>query len=153
MDPDEKMVGIRTAYPRSGGGGTPTDALFLSGRSAFARYLRRESTFPNVAKGFIDTGNAETIINDLLEVAERAGLVTRIDDRQRGHGYRVRAESMLWRPGDGQYGAEDPVRRVAVSESGPRVNPYFQNLYRHGTQRLAGLFAREHTAQVPSGSA
>ena len=149
MDPDEKMVGIRTAYPRSGSGGTPTDALFISGRSAFARYLRRESTFPNVAKGSIDTTTAEAIITDLLEIAERAGMVVRVEDNERGHGYRVRAEAMLWLPGDGKYGAEDPVRRVGVSESGPRVNPYFHNLYAAGTQRLAGLFAREHTAQVP----
>ena len=150
MDPDEKMVTVRVAYPRSGSGGTPADALFVSGRSAFARYLRREGTLPHVPKDTLTTSDAEAIIADLLAVAERAGLVTSVEDRDRGVGYRVRAEAMLWKPGNGQYGAEDPVRRVGVSEKGPRVNPYFRDLYSGGTDRLAGLFAREHTAQVPS---
>ena len=46
-------------------------------------------------------------------------------------------------------GAEDPLRRSFDSETTARVNPFFRDLYRDVSAGLAGLHAKEHTAQVP----
>ena len=51
-------------------------------------------------------------------------------------------------PGSGLSGAEDRVRRTLDNEEGPRVNPFFRELYRAVAATLAGLRAKEHTAQV-----
>ena len=54
-----------------------------------------------------------------------------------------------WQAGDGMSGAEDRVRRTLDNEEGPRVNPFFRELYSSVAATLAGLRAKEHTAQVP----
>ena len=51
--------------------------------------------------------------------------------------------------GTGLSGAEDRVRRTLDNEEGPRVNPFFRDLYRGVAATLSGLSAKEHTAQVP----
>ena len=162
MDPDEKMVTVRVAFPRSSGGvtGPRADALFLSGRGSFGRYLRRGDVLGargragaagnDAAGAKLTPDDSEAIIVDLLRVAEAAGLVTAIDGGVRGTGYRARAEAMLWHAGAGDHGADDPVRRTLARAKGPRVNPYFRSLYSSDATKLTGLYAREHTAQVPS---
>ena len=64
-------------------------------------------------------------------------------------GYRLRAAVIHWQAGSGLSGAEDRVRRTLDNEEGPRVNPFFRELYRAVAATLAGLRAKEHTAQVP----
>src|SRR5205807_4915416 len=64
-------------------------------------------------------------------------------------GYRLRAAVIHWQAGSGLSGAEDRVRRTVDNEEGPRVNPFFRELYRAVAATLAGLRAKEHTAQVP----
>ena len=64
-------------------------------------------------------------------------------------GYRLRAAVIHWMPGDGKSGAEDRVRRTLDNEEGPRVNPFFCDLYSSVAATLAGLRSKEHTAQVP----
>ena len=59
--------------------------------------------------------------------------------------------SSSWHAGSGLSGAEDRVRRTLDNEDGPRVNPFFRELYRDMAETLAGLRAKEHTAQVPPG--
>ena len=63
-------------------------------------------------------------------------------------GYRLRAAVINWQAGSGLSGAEDRVRRTLDNEEGPRVNPFFRELYRAVAATLAGLRAKEHTAQV-----
>ena len=64
-------------------------------------------------------------------------------------GYRLRAAVIHWLAGDGKSGAEDRVRRTLDNEEGPRVNPFFRDLYSTVASTLAGLRSKEHTAQVP----
>lgn len=64
-------------------------------------------------------------------------------------GYRLKASSVRWVGGDGTKGADDPLRRRLESEAVARVNPFFRDLYRDTAVGLAGLHAKEHTAQVP----
>ncbi len=81
---------------------------------------------------------------------ESCGLLTIAQPADEGGtpGYRLKASSIIWRPGDGNAGAEDPVRMEIASELGPRINPFFQRLYTDVAATLAGLRSREHTAQV-----
>ncbi|TYC22951.1 protein kinase domain-containing protein [Micromonospora sp. DR5-3] len=146
---------VGTAYPQSSRPGLDRSGLFLSGRGKFGKYLRRihfgtELTFDD----------AQTVIADLLEVLAGAGLVTKIEaapqraGRFRGPagpsitGYRVSAASLVWRAGSGETGSHDPLTRTYASGDGPRVNTFFRDLYRSAAGTLAGLAAREHTAQV-----
>src|SRR5690606_40723685 len=64
-------------------------------------------------------------------------------------GDQLLAAAIIWRAGDGTEGVLDRVRMSLDNERGPRVNPFFVKLYRDTAATLAGLQAREHTAQVP----
>ena len=150
MELAEKMATVRTAYPRGtvGGRGTPLDAVYLSPRGAFGRYLRKRAFPLNPDLTLDDTSE---IIEDLLRVASVAGLLRQVDTDADGVlGYRLNADVMIWRAGEGKSGADDPLRRSVTDESGARVNPFFRELYRTVADDLAGIRAKEHTAQVSS---
>jgi hypothetical protein len=121
----------------------------LSGRGKFGRYLKRAGRFPGHLAA-VTSDDAQQIIADLLRALARAGLASEVEDPRRRHGtgYRVRATALVWRPGDGTSGVEDPLSRTFSGAARPRVNPYFVRLYRDVAGTLAGLTAREHTAQV-----
>ncbi|MEV0328203.1 protein kinase [Micromonospora echinospora] len=150
---DSPKVG--TAYPQASKPGMDRSGLFLSGRGKFGKYLRR------VHFGLrLGIDDAQIVISDLLEVLANASVVTRIDatpQRAGRHrrpvgpsatGYRVSAASLIWRAGTGETGTHDPLTRTYASGDGPRVNTFFRRLYRETAGTLAGLTAREHTAQV-----
>ncbi len=134
------------AFPGPAQRRTKRRDLHISGRSAFGRYLRRE--YGNAVKGHAE---AQELIRDLLELLARHGLVTEAvpgsDDYPPG--YRLLSSAIIWRAGDGTEGVLDRVRLSLDNESGPRVNPFFVELYRETAATLAGLQAKEHTAQVP----
>jgi ATP-dependent helicase YprA (DUF1998 family) len=141
------QVGI--AFPRSGGRNAPRGHLYLSGYGAFGRHLRRDREFPATGRK-LSRDDAQQIILDLLDVLDRADLLTAVraprDDGPPG--YQLKASAIVWRAGDRRAGAEDALRRQIASERGPRVNPFFQGMYADVATSLAGLRAREHTAQV-----
>ncbi|MEU5121878.1 protein kinase domain-containing protein [Streptomyces asoensis] len=154
-DSDQPTVG--TAYPYASRPGMERSALFLSARGKFGKYLRRN--MPELRDLSLD--DVQLVIKDLLEVLkgadlvreveavpERSGPVYRRGASQKRAGFRVSAASLIWRAGNGERGAVDPLARTYNSGEGPRVNPFFRDLYRTAAAELAGLFAREHTAQV-----
>ncbi|MFI8288195.1 protein kinase [Streptomyces sp. NPDC085614] len=154
-DSDQPTVG--TAYPYASRPGMERSALFLSARGKFGKYLRRN--VPELRDLSLD--DVQLVIKDLLEVLkgadlvreveavpERSGPVYRRGALEKRTGYRVSAASLIWRAGNGERGAVDPLARTYNSGEGPRVNPFFRDLYRTAAAELAGLFAREHTAQV-----
>jgi hypothetical protein len=120
----------------------------MSGRGQFGRFLIRE--FAN-RKINLKTADAQELIKDLFDVLDEAGLlmVAVPGDDNDVRGYRLRAAVIHWLVGTGLSGAEDRVRRTLDNEEGPRVNPFFRDLYRGVAATLAGLRAKEHTAQVP----
>jgi tRNA A-37 threonylcarbamoyl transferase component Bud32 len=140
---------VATVFARAGRPGSPREHVNMSGRGKVGRYLKRAGRFSGHL-GVITSDDAQQIIADLLRALARAGLVTEVEDpRRRGtKGYRVRATALMWRPGDGTAGADDPLSRTFNGAARPRVNPYFVRLYRDVAGTLAGLTAREHTAQV-----
>ncbi|MCB0927820.1 MAG: DEAD/DEAH box helicase [Mycobacterium sp.] len=120
----------------------------MTGRSAVGRYIR-ESSGLRMPGGALDTADAQKVIEDLLAVLERAGLLTKVDIRELpGPNYRLKASAVIWTPGDGSTGAPDPLRKGFDPDQGTRVNPFFLELYRSTAPELAGMHAREHTAQV-----
>ena len=148
-DGDQREAAI--VYPGAGRPGTARDLVFMSGRGKFGRYLKRAGRFPGYLRA-ISRDDAQQIIGDLLRVlsGEGASLLTEAQHpRRRGaRGYRIRAATLVWRPGDGTRGGDDPLSRTFSGAAAPRVNPYFVRLYRDVAQTLSGLVAREHTAQV-----
>jgi ATP-dependent helicase YprA (DUF1998 family) len=145
----ERAVLAGIAFPKPSGRGRPRYHLHLSGRGALGKYLIGQY---NRSGRTCSVGDAQDIIRDLLAVLLDAGLVGEAappDDDDLIGGYRLRSSALLWRAGDGQVGAEDRVRKVLSGEAGARVNPFFRGLYRDVAHLLAGLQAKEHTAQVP----
>ncbi|WP_179199743.1 protein kinase [Streptomyces sp. NRRL B-24572] len=152
---DRPAVG--TAYPYGSKPGMERSALFLSARGKFGKYLRRN--MPELRALALD--DVQVVIEDLLKVLletelvreveaapEHAGPAYRRRAAEKRTGYRVSAAALIWRAGSGERGAIDPLARTYSSGEGPRVNPFFRDLYRTAAAELAGLFAREHTAQV-----
>ncbi|MEU2073436.1 protein kinase [Streptomyces sp. NPDC013489] len=147
-----------TAYPYGSKPGMERSALFLSARGKFGKYLRR-----NMAElRDLPLDDVQVVIEDLLKVLLAAELVREVDATpersgpafrrpagQKRTGYRVSAAALVWHAGGGERGAIDPLARTYSQGEGPRVNPFFRDLYRTAAAELAGLYAREHTAQVP----
>ena len=121
--------------------------LYLSGQGALGRYLRRK----NVLGAELSTaGDANAVIVDLLGALAEVGTLSAVKADHRDQvGYQLKAASIRWTLGDGTHGAEDPIRKQFDSEAIARVNPFFVSLYRSVGVGLAGMFAKEHTAQVP----
>jgi superfamily II DNA/RNA helicase len=165
----ERLVPVGTAFPRSVGRGRQREHLYVSGRSAFGRYLLRRDTGLRdtftVAGVRFGIAEAQEIIESLFEVLTATDLITQIEEPARpvhgrgrrygrtqeqnlGPGYRLKASALVWTAGDGVQGADDPLRRTLDSEAVARVNPFFLTLYTEVAASLAGLHAKEHTAQV-----
>ncbi|MGW9593631.1 protein kinase domain-containing protein [Streptomyces chartreusis] len=154
---DRPTVG--TAYPYGSRPGMERSALFLSARGKFGKYLRRN--MPELREQSVTLDDVQSVIEDLLKVLVDADLVREVDATpelsgpayrrraaQKRTGYRVSAAALIWKAGNGERGAVDPLARTYSSGEGPRVNPFFRDLYRTAAAELAGLYAREHTAQV-----
>ncbi len=134
------------AFPGPGKRGQSRSNIYVSGRGQFGRFIIRE-----YAKRNLKATDAGEIIKDLFTVLSEAGLLieTVKADGDDTAGYRLRAAVIHWHAGNGLSGAEDRVRRTLDNEEGPRVNPFFRDLYKGVATTLSGLRAKEHTAQVP----
>lgn len=118
--------------------------LYLSGLGQYGRWLRRPDRFPQ-HQDLLTVQDASEVIRVLLEVLATVGILAKITERNKRVGYRVQAGIIEWRAGDGERRAPDPVRSNTTQG---RVNPYFRRFYAETAVGLAGLEAREHTAQV-----
>lgn len=139
---------VGAAFPGPSKPGRARRDAYLSGRGAFGWYIRREYDGTGAP---LKPGDAQDIIQDLFEVLEDCGMLVKVvpENADGVAGFRLRSAVLRWEPGDGESGAEDRVRRTLDQESGPRVNPFFRDLYRNASATLAGLHSKEHTAQVP----
>ncbi|MFJ5225108.1 protein kinase [Streptomyces sp. NPDC088400] len=151
---DKPKVG--TAYPHPSRPHMDRSSLFLSARGKFGKYLRRaDESFKT-----LDSDDLQLVIAELLKILTKAGLVKEVSEAPQragryrrptapaATGYRVAAQSLVWRAGKGETGTHDPLTRTYQSGDGPRVNTFFRDLYKDAASALSGLFAREHTAQV-----
>ncbi|WP_222850191.1 DEAD/DEAH box helicase [Allosaccharopolyspora coralli] len=134
---------IGIAIPGPGGKGAPRNALHLTGRGAYGRWLRQEERFGVK----LSTTDADQVIENLLGVLHDQGYLTEVAELGRT-GYRLNVSLMVLRPGDGESGVTNPIRQRFGADRKPRVVPYFRDLYRDTARELAGFRAAEHTAQV-----
>ncbi|MGB3712948.1 MAG: DEAD/DEAH box helicase, partial [Candidatus Promineifilaceae bacterium] len=151
IDEDEVMTHASIAFPRASRRGEFRGHTFVSPRSGFGIYLRRQGTFPNYTEKQ-RLGDTQIIIQQLFEVLSVAGLVEVVHeakDEQDLPGYQMPADAMIWYAGDGTKPFYDPVRMPRQSRTGGRINPFFTTLYREVAGHLKRVYAREHTAQVP----
>lgn len=145
LDEDKPEL-LGTVFARSSAPGQARTDLNLSGRSALGKYLRR----PQIFGPAVTPNDAQEVIASLLDRLKYRGLITEVVTDSAGRpGYRLKASAVRWALGSGTVGAEDPLRRQYDPGSPARVNPFFRDLYRQGGLGLTGLYAREHTAQVP----
>jgi ATP-dependent helicase YprA (DUF1998 family)/very-short-patch-repair endonuclease len=145
---DERGIYSATCYPgKRRVGATDRGDLYLSGLGGYGRWLRRPQRFPHWDHK-IGVDDASHLIEQLLHVMQKAGLLYLVEEKNRPRGYRVESQMLLWRAGKGDQRAADPLRGTAGG--GGRVNAYFRQLYEETANELAGLEAREHTAQVRS---
>ncbi|BCL80057.1 RNA helicase [Ktedonobacteria bacterium brp13] len=123
---------------------------YLSGRSSFGRYLRRNTTFKEYTQT-LTTTEAGTLIVQLLDGLRNAGLVEMVlepDEKHGVGGYQLPAAALIWRMGTGEIALHDPIRVPQAPDTERSVNTFFRNFYREKAQYLLGIEAREHTAQV-----
>lgn len=147
MAANEQPAAVGTAYAFASQPGKGRNDLHLTGRSALGRYLSRPNQFPGY-HGKVGTDDAQRIIQDILTVLTRAGILTQVEDDHGRRGYRLKASALVWSAGDGTTAAPDPIRKTVDADTGGRVNAFFRDLYQSGARDLRGLSAREHTAQV-----
>jgi superfamily II DNA/RNA helicase len=134
---------VGMAIAGRGGQNRPRYALYLSGLGSYGRWLRHRDRFGRQ----LSPVEGEVVIAALLKVMHTHDIVARVVERG-AEGYRLKSSAMLLRPGTGEAGAPDPVRRRFEADQRPRVVPFFRNLYIDVGAELAGLRAAEHTAQV-----
>ena len=148
-DTDERTASI--VFPGAGRPGVARELVYFSGRTRLGKYLKGLRRFPGYLHP-IRTQDAQELIKDMMKVlaGDGAGILVPVENpHRRGvYGYRVRASALLWRPGDGTQGASHPLTRTFSDDTAPHVSAYFVRLYRNVAATLAGLHAREHTAQV-----
>ena len=139
-DPELGTVILTSKSP-----GAPRFVTSLTARGAYGRWLRLPARFGEQ----LNTVEGDEVIDSLITVLAKHGLVTQVRDRG-VTGWRLNAGALAMYPGDGTKGSGDPVRRSFEAEAAPRVVPFFRDLYRDAAVDLAGLHALEHTAQVPA---
>lgn len=152
FEPDERFERASRVLPRSRRPRDSREDRYLSGRSAFGRFLCRFGTFPSF-EGRLKIVDAEKIIVDLLEAMADYGIVDRVGesgDESDVPPYQVNAAAMRWVAGDGTEPFRDIVRVPTPPEGGSQANRFFVRFYRELAAGLHGVAAREHTAQVPT---
>lgn len=150
IDEQERLEHAATLYPRPSRKHDFGGDVYLSPRSGFGQYLRRDSTFPEFDHQ-VKTADIVQIIHDLLEALRVGGLVEVTQpprDADDVSGYQLPASAMRWAAGDGSQPFYDPIRVPRQSSAGGYVNSFFVQFYRTVADDCRGLEAREHTAQV-----
>ena len=137
----------RVVFLRSRSRNDAQNWICLSPRSLVGQHLRRRA-FGTVLK----TADVEAALHDLFEVLQVGGLIQPVLERDTGNGpdtgYQIPATALRWKAGDGTAPARDLIRVPRAGAEGQVANPFFVDFYQTVASALAGLEAREHTAQV-----
>lgn len=152
LDENERLEYATTAYSRSRAQWERGKNIYVSGRSQYARYLRRWDTFPHLEAPLTVEGSS-AIIEALLQRLASYGFLAVVQGATRDGGvagYRIRASAIRWHAGDGTRPYDDPLKAVRDDDEGGQVNAFFRRFYQETALHLGNLEAREHTAQVPS---
>ena len=156
IDESERLTHDFIAVPGSARYRSNREYLFVSPRSGFGMFLRRQGTFPNYDGPKLKLDDTQIIIQQLFTALAQEGLLDRVEepkDKDDFPGYQLNAALMVWQAGDGRIPLHDPIRMPRLPETvktTSRTNQFFVNHYQAIALDLKGVEAREHTAQVPS---
>jgi superfamily II DNA/RNA helicase len=142
---EERFLAGRV-WPRSRRQDDTRGDAFISGLSAYGRYLRRQLRGDGPR---ITAADTEMTIVGMLDALALYGLVNVVEEDRGERAYQLNAAALRWLAGDGVTRAPDPLRS-APGETGAAPNPYFVDFYRTLAAGLTGLRSAEHTAQVPA---
>lgn len=144
---DERGGELRPAerFVLEGRSSRPTEAFTLGARGTLGGYIRRYLN--------LEPDEYDRFLPGLLALLVGHGFLVRLDPVDDHQLFQLDAACLLWRLGSGSPPAPDPIYSRRARGRGyvagiPPVNAFFQNLYRNPAGRMAGLEAREHTAQV-----
>ncbi|MFO7279561.1 MAG: DEAD/DEAH box helicase [Thermoanaerobacterales bacterium] len=145
---DERLEYAAQVLPRGRRPGDPERWSYVSARGGFGQYLRRPGVLGTEKLSLEETS---TIIEQLFERLRVYGLLeivgTADDETPR---YQLPASAMRWIAGDGTTPFHDPIRMPNPPRGTATTNKFFVDLYQTVGNDLAGIEAREHTAQVPN---
>ncbi len=121
----------------------------VSGRGGFGQFLRRPDGLASASPRRLTMNDTTGIISQMAERLRRYGLLIKVGgDKATGLRWQIPAAALIWRAGAGQRPYRDHIRMPNDPADLP-PNEYFVHLYRNAGPELAGIEAREHTAQVP----
>ena len=145
LDPDHDELRKANRFVRAGRSGRLVDGFGLGERSLIGRFLRARLGLSGQEYG--------RVLDGLLDLLVRHGLLTRLDPVDDHQLYQLDAACLRWCLGDGTPPPPDPLYSRRAGSPGyaapPRaVNAFFQRFYQIDPASLAALEAREHTAQV-----
>ena len=144
LDPDADELRQANRFVLWGNSPRRPDGLSLGTHSALGRFLCNQLGLgQSEYRGFLEK---------LLDLLVRHGLLARLESQDDHQFFQLDAACLIWRKGDGTP-APDPIyaRRAmgeGYAEAQRRINRFFQRFYKEDAAHLAGLEAREHTAQV-----
>ncbi|MGH8996455.1 MAG: DEAD/DEAH box helicase, partial [Acidimicrobiales bacterium] len=137
----------RVVFLRSRARNDAQNWICVSTRSLIGQHLRRRA-FGQTLK----TTDVKAVLADLFEVFQVAGLIQAVIERDTEAGsdvgYQIPASALRWKAGDGSEPARDLIRVPRAGAEGRAANAFFVDFYQAVAATLAGLEAREHTAQV-----
>jgi very-short-patch-repair endonuclease len=127
----------------------------VSTRSLVGQHVRRRAFGTGTP---LKTADVQAVLADLFGepgrpgVLQVGGFIQPVIERQTDDGldigYQIPATALRWKAGDGTEPARDLLRIPRAGAEGRAANPFFVEFYRTVASTLAGLEAREHTAQV-----
>ncbi len=144
---DETGVELRPAsrFVRHGRSERQVNSFSMGPRSKLGSFLIRFLS--------LEPNEYDQVLDGLLSALVGRGFLIQISGRTDQAAYQLEASTLIWKLGDGTPPEPDPLyaRRIHGPEDKETplpVNRFFQNFYRGSAKELAGLEAREHTAQV-----
>jgi ATP-dependent helicase YprA (DUF1998 family) len=145
LDPDVDDLRPAQWFVRLGRSNRPVEGFSLGARSALGRFAR--------ARLGLDEAGYRHFLDGFLNMLVAQGLLARLDPVGDHQVYQLDAACLLWELGDGSPPTPDPItsrRATAAGYTAVRqpTNEFFKEFYRQEAAALAGLEAREHTAQV-----
>jgi Lhr-like helicase len=144
LDPDVDELRQANQFVLLGSSPRWAKGFSLGMRSALGRFL--------CAQLGLNQHEYRRFLETVLDLLVRHGLLARLEPRDDHQFFQLDAACLIWGLGDGTPPPDPIYARRAVSEgyteAQRRVNAFFQRFYQEDAVDLAGLEAREHTAQV-----
>lgn len=136
LDSNANELRPAARYVLPGRSNQPAKGYSLGEGGAIGRFLRQRLG--------LATGEYPTCLDALLKLLVEQGFLVQVEAKNDHRFYQLDAACLVWRLGDGT----PPFDPMYSRRTSPRVNAFFQRFYQEWPGFLAGLEAREHTAQV-----